>query len=76
VCLQPFRRGEVSRLFLAEIGLAGADVAEIRTCFHAPEFAFEKKIDNVKKAIGDFKIGYPVAIDNDYSIWRTFEKSY
>ncbi|MGO7208587.1 redoxin family protein, partial [Rhizobium ruizarguesonis] len=40
---------------------------------HAPEFAFEKKIDNVKKAIGDFQIGYPVAIDNDYSIWRAFE---
>ncbi|MBY5395555.1 cytochrome c biogenesis protein DipZ [Rhizobium leguminosarum] len=43
---------------------------------HAPEFAFEKKIDNVKKAIGDFQIGYPVAIDNDYSIWRAFENSY
>ena len=43
---------------------------------HAPEFAFEKKIDNVKKAIGDFKIGYPVAIDNDYKIWRAFNNSY
>ncbi|MGO7583818.1 cytochrome c biogenesis protein DipZ [Rhizobium ruizarguesonis] len=43
---------------------------------HTPEFAFEKKIDNVKKAVGDFKIGYPVAIDNDYSIWRAFENSY
>jgi len=43
---------------------------------HAPEFAFEKKIDNVKKAVGDFKIGYPVAIDNDYKIWRAFENSY
>ncbi|KAF5885967.1 MULTISPECIES: cytochrome c biogenesis protein DipZ [Rhizobium] len=43
---------------------------------HAPEFAFEKKIDNVKKAIGDFQIGYPVAIDNDYGIWRAFENSY
>ncbi|TAX72351.1 cytochrome c biogenesis protein DipZ [Rhizobium leguminosarum] len=43
---------------------------------HAPEFAFEKKIDNVKRAIGDFQIGYPVAIDNDYSIWRAFENSY
>ena len=43
---------------------------------HAPEFAFEKNIDNVKKAIGDFKIGYPVAIDNDYRIWRAFENSY
>jgi len=43
---------------------------------HAPEFAFEKKIDNVRKAVGDFKIGYPVAIDNDYKIWRAFENSY
>ncbi len=43
---------------------------------HAPEFAFEKKIDNVKKAIGDFNIGYPVAIDNDYKIWRAFDNSY
>ncbi|MGO8099923.1 cytochrome c biogenesis protein DipZ [Rhizobium leguminosarum] len=43
---------------------------------HAPEFAFEKKTDNVKKAIGDFQIGYPVAIDNDYKVWRAFENSY
>ncbi|MGH7005672.1 MAG: thioredoxin family protein, partial [Alphaproteobacteria bacterium] len=43
---------------------------------HAPEFAFEKKIDNVKKAVDDFKIAYPVAIDNDYRIWRAFANSY
>ncbi|AGB75170.1 MULTISPECIES: cytochrome c biogenesis protein DipZ [Rhizobium] len=43
---------------------------------HSPEFAFEKNIDNVKKAIADFKIGYPVAIDNDYRIWRAFENNY
>ncbi|MDR6820201.1 cytochrome c biogenesis protein CcdA/thiol-disulfide isomerase/thioredoxin [Neorhizobium sp. 2083] len=43
---------------------------------HSPEFAFEKKIDNVKKAVGDFKIDYPVAIDNDYRIWRAFDNSY
>lgn len=43
---------------------------------HAPEFAFEKKIDNVRKAVTDFEIGYPVAIDNDYRIWRAFENSY
>jgi len=43
---------------------------------HAPEFAFEKNVDNVKKAIADFKIDYPVAIDNDYRIWRAFENNY
>src|ERR1700743_483250 len=40
---------------------------------HAPEFAFERNVDNVKKAIATLKIGYPVAIDNDYKIWRSFE---
>jgi len=43
---------------------------------HAPEFAFEKKIDNVRKAVADAKITYPVAIDNDYKIWRAFENNY
>ncbi|WP_026621980.1 cytochrome c biogenesis protein CcdA/thiol-disulfide isomerase/thioredoxin (plasmid) [Ensifer sp. WSM1721] len=43
---------------------------------HAPEFAFEKRIDNVKRAVRDFEIGYPVAIDNDFAIWRAFGNSY
>jgi cytochrome c biogenesis protein CcdA/thiol-disulfide isomerase/thioredoxin len=43
---------------------------------HAPEFAFEKNIENVRKAVADFQIGYPVAIDNDYSIWRSFSNNY
>jgi cytochrome c biogenesis protein CcdA/thiol-disulfide isomerase/thioredoxin len=43
---------------------------------HAPEFAFERNVDNVKKAIATLKIGYPVAIDNDYKIWRAFENEY
>lgn len=43
---------------------------------HTPEFAFEKKIDNVRSAVDDFKIGYPVAIDNDYRIWRAFRNNY
>jgi thiol-disulfide isomerase/thioredoxin len=32
---------------------------------HAPEFAFEKDIGNVRKAVKDLKLGYPVAVDND-----------
>ena len=43
---------------------------------HAPEFAFEKNVDNVKKAVSDLKITYPVAIDNDYAIWRAFSNQY
>jgi thiol-disulfide isomerase/thioredoxin len=43
---------------------------------HAPEFAFEKDIGNVKKAVADLKITYPVAIDSDYAIWRAFDNQY
>jgi cytochrome c biogenesis protein CcdA/thiol-disulfide isomerase/thioredoxin len=43
---------------------------------HAPEFAFERNIGNVKKAVEELKIGYPVAIDNDYAIWRAFDNQY
>ena len=43
---------------------------------HAPEFAFEKDIGNVKKAVADLKLGYPVALDNDYAIWRAFNNHY
>jgi len=43
---------------------------------HAPEFAFEKDLDNVRRAVSDLKVDYPVAIDNDYAIWRGFNNEY
>ncbi|MBB3541260.1 MULTISPECIES: cytochrome c biogenesis protein DipZ [unclassified Rhizobium] len=43
---------------------------------HSPEFAFEKRIDNVRQAIDKFQIGYPVAIDNNFKIWRSFANNY
>jgi len=43
---------------------------------HAPEFRFEKDLDNVRRAAKDMKIGFPVAIDNDYAIWRAFDNHY
>jgi len=43
---------------------------------HSPEFAFEKRVDNVRQAIDKFQIGYPVAIDNDFKIWRSFANNY
>jgi thiol-disulfide isomerase/thioredoxin len=39
---------------------------------HAPEFPFERNIDNVRRAAKDMNIGYPIAIDNDFAIWRGF----
>jgi cytochrome c biogenesis protein CcdA/thiol-disulfide isomerase/thioredoxin len=43
---------------------------------HAPEFAFEKDPGNVRHAVADLKISYPVALDNDYAIWQAFNNQY
>ena len=43
---------------------------------HAPEFAFEKDPANVARAIRDLGVNYPVAMDNDYAIWRGFNNQY
>src|ERR1051325_6361580 len=43
---------------------------------HTPEFGFEKNIDNVGRAVEALNLDYPVAIDNDYAIWRAFDNQY
>src|SRR5215208_722227 len=43
---------------------------------HAPEFAFERDVDNVRRAAKDMRVEYPIAIDNDYAIWRAFKNEY
>jgi cytochrome c biogenesis protein CcdA/thiol-disulfide isomerase/thioredoxin len=43
---------------------------------HTPEFAFERNIDNVRAAAERLDIDYPVAIDNNYAIWRGFNNQY
>ncbi|MET8354963.1 MULTISPECIES: redoxin domain-containing protein [unclassified Micromonospora] len=43
---------------------------------HTPEFSFEHDVDQVRQAITARGIGYPVAVDNDYAIWRAFGNLY
>lgn len=43
---------------------------------HAPEFAFERDSNNVAKEAKKLGVTYPVAIDNDYRIWRAFNNQY
>jgi thiol-disulfide isomerase/thioredoxin len=43
---------------------------------HTPEFPFEHDIENVRRAVKDMGIGYPVAIDNDYAVWSAFSNHY
>jgi len=43
---------------------------------HTPEFPFEREVDNVRRAIEEMEIDYPVALDNDYAVWRAFDNNY
>jgi cytochrome c biogenesis protein CcdA/thiol-disulfide isomerase/thioredoxin len=43
---------------------------------HSPEFEFEKKLDNVKAALAQHGIRYPVALDNNLATWTNFNNSY
>ncbi len=43
---------------------------------HTPEFAFEKSEANVREAVARLGAGRPVAIDNDFAVWRAFKNQY
>jgi thiol-disulfide isomerase/thioredoxin len=43
---------------------------------HTPEFSFEHELDRVRQATKEREIDYPVAVDNDYEIWRAFDNHY
>ena len=43
---------------------------------HTPEFSFESNVENIRRAVIDMNISYPVAIDSDYAIWSAFANHY
>jgi thiol-disulfide isomerase/thioredoxin len=43
---------------------------------HSPEFGFEHELGNVRRATEDLAVDYPVVIDNDFAIWRSFGNLY
>jgi hypothetical protein len=43
---------------------------------HTPEFSFENEIDRIRRATTERGNGYPVAVDNDYAIWKAFDNHY
>jgi thiol-disulfide isomerase/thioredoxin len=43
---------------------------------HTPEFPFEHNADNVRQAVQEMGINYPVATDNNYAVWRAFDNHY
>jgi thiol-disulfide isomerase/thioredoxin len=43
---------------------------------HTPEFDVEHDLDNVRRAVKELRVDYPVAVDNDYAIWSAFDNHY
>jgi thiol-disulfide isomerase/thioredoxin len=43
---------------------------------HAPEFGFEHDLENLRRATRELGVGYPVVVDNGFTIWRSFENHY
>jgi thiol-disulfide isomerase/thioredoxin len=43
---------------------------------HTPEFGFERDADNVRRAVTDMKIDYPVATDDEYAVWGAFDNHF
>ena len=43
---------------------------------HTPEFSFEHDVEGVRRATRERAIDHPVAIDNDYAVWRAFANRY
>jgi thiol-disulfide isomerase/thioredoxin len=43
---------------------------------HSPEFSFEKDIARVRQATKQLHVPYPVLIDSNHAVWRSFENQY
>jgi len=43
---------------------------------HAPEFGYEKKLENVRRAVKELGVVYPVTIDNDFTNWKAYKNRY
>jgi thiol-disulfide isomerase/thioredoxin len=43
---------------------------------HTPEFSFEHDLENVRTALKELEVTYPIAVDNDYAVWTAFSNNY
>jgi cytochrome c biogenesis protein CcdA/thiol-disulfide isomerase/thioredoxin len=71
-CINCLRALPYVKAWAAKYGPHGLVVIGV----HTPEFAFEKDPANVKAAVKRLGVTYPVALDNNYAIWRAFKNNY
>ncbi len=62
--------------YVREWALKYKDQGLVVVGVHTPEFSFEHEPENVQGAINEMKITYPVAQDNRFAIWNSFENTY
>ena len=43
---------------------------------HSPEFPFEHDLDKIRSALTGMGIDYPIALDNEFAVWRAFDNAY
>jgi thiol-disulfide isomerase/thioredoxin len=53
-----------------------ADKGLVIVGVHTPEFPFERDVDNVRAAVEEMRIEYPVALDPNYAVWQAFSNNY
>ena len=71
-CINCIRTLPYLRVWHAKYAGAGLVIIGV----HAPEFEFEKSADNVRTAISDFQLEYPVVQDNDHATWRAYQNRF
>ena len=71
-CVNWLRTLPYRRAWAAKYADAGLTVVGV----HTPEFGFEHDLHNVTAQTRDLGVEYPVAVDNDYTIWRAFDNHF
>jgi thiol-disulfide isomerase/thioredoxin len=71
-CINSLRELPYVKAWAAKYKDAGLVVIGV----HTPEFSFEKEHANVEWAVGNYKVIYPVPMDNNYAIWHSLENDY
>jgi hypothetical protein len=71
-CINWIRTSPYVRAWSDKYTGAGLAVVGVQT----PEFAFERELDNVRRAMNDMDVRYPVAVDNNYAVWTAFDNHY
>jgi Thioredoxin like C-terminal domain/Redoxin len=71
-CINWIRSLPYVRAWADKYASSGLAVVGVQT----PEFEFEGDLDNVRRAVKEMDVRYPVAVDNDYAVWRAFDNHY